>query len=107
MPLCLRLLRRRASESECLCQREEGHGGGSRRRSVLMFPTLYAETGRTATDGSGIEALSCAVDCPSDLPRVTAPRCRDPSRVPAESGRGVRVSELSADVGERSPLRQE
>src|SRR5215470_1019813 len=28
--------------SECgrLCQREEGHGGGSRRRSVLMFPTL-------------------------------------------------------------------
>ena len=31
------------SESGCLCQREEGHGGGSRRRSVLMFPTLFNE----------------------------------------------------------------
>jgi len=30
------------SENGCLCQREEGHGGGSRRRSVLMFPTLLA-----------------------------------------------------------------
>src|SRR5262245_39291843 len=38
------------SENGCLCQREEGHGGGSRRRSVLMFPTLSAAAGST---GSG------------------------------------------------------
>jgi len=36
------LLRRPGSESGWLCQREEGHGGGSRRRSVLMFPTLLS-----------------------------------------------------------------
>jgi hypothetical protein len=28
------------SENGCLCQREESHGGGSRRRSVLMLTTL-------------------------------------------------------------------
>jgi len=28
------------SENGCLCQREGGHGGGSRRRSVLMLPML-------------------------------------------------------------------
>ncbi len=27
-----------------LCQGEEGHGGGSRRRSVPMFPTLFGRT---------------------------------------------------------------
>ena len=32
------------SENGCLCHGEGGHGGGSRRRSVLMFPTLSAAT---------------------------------------------------------------
>ena len=33
------------SESGCLCQREEGHGGGLTRRSVLMVPTLTIDAG--------------------------------------------------------------
>jgi len=34
------------SENGCLCQREEGHGGGSRRRSVLTFPALSSPVSR-------------------------------------------------------------
>jgi hypothetical protein len=40
------------SENGCLCQREEGHGGGSRRRGVLMFPTLPILEAQAALPGT-------------------------------------------------------
>src|SRR5262245_65407296 len=44
------------SENGCLCQREEGHGGDSRRRSVLMFPTLL---GKRVLEG----VLELGIEC--------------------------------------------
>ena len=51
---------RPASGPGCLGQREEGHGGGSPRRSVLMFPTLSwpPEHGFPARSGDRMK-LAC------------------------------------------------